>query len=117
MTGHGEPSDPDRAWAQGEGQPQPPGGFNQGAPLPPPPWGELPSGSTGAPGGSRPRRVEVLTAALLLSAVPWFFWSFAVVSWVVGLIGFGWGWLLVVVWFASGAVVFLRPTEDLLARY
>ncbi|WP_166678096.1 M48 family metalloprotease [Kribbella kalugense] len=57
------------------------------------------------------------TAALLLSAVPWFFWSFAVVSWVVGIIGFGWGWLLVVIWIVSGAVVFLRPVEDMLARY
>jgi Zn-dependent protease with chaperone function len=53
----------------------------------------------------------------LLSAVPWFFWSFAVVSWIVGLIGFGWGWLLVLLWIASGAVVFLRPVEDMLARY
>jgi Zn-dependent protease with chaperone function len=63
------------------------------------------------------RRIEVSTAAILLSAVPWFFWSFAVVSWIVGLIGFGWGWLLVLLWIASGAVVFVRPVEDMLARY
>jgi len=49
--------------------------------------------------------------------VPWFFWSFAVVSWIVGLLGFGWGWLLLVIWIVSGAVVFARPVEDILARY
>ncbi|MEV5963593.1 M48 family metalloprotease [Kribbella sp. NPDC051952] len=49
--------------------------------------------------------------------MPWFFWSFAVVSWIVGLLGFGWGWLLVALWIASGVVVFVRPVEDMLARY
>jgi len=54
---------------------------------------------------------------LLLSAVPWFFWSFAVVSWIVGLLGFGWGWIIVVAWLLSGLVVFVRPVEEFLARY
>jgi Zn-dependent protease with chaperone function len=53
----------------------------------------------------------------LLSAVPWFFWSFAVVSWIVGIIGFGWGWSLVLIWIVSSGVVFFRPVEDSLARY
>lgn len=118
MTGPGEPSDPNRGWVQGEGQAEQPPFGTPGA-VPPPERGELPSGQAGAgaPGGFQARRIEVSTAALLLSAVPWFFWSFAVVSWIVGLIGFGWGWLLVLLWIASGAVVFLRPVEDMLARY
>ena len=117
MAGPGDPSDPNSPWAHGDGRPEPPPGYGS-APLPPPQSSpELPSGPSAASGASQPRRVEVSTAALLLSAVPWFFWSFAVVSWVVGIIGFGWGWLLVVIWIVSGAVVFLRPVEDMLARY
>jgi Zn-dependent protease with chaperone function len=120
MTGPGDPSDPNGSWAQGEGQPEPPPGYSYPRPVPPPDQqAELPSGPSGpgAQGGFQVRRVEVSTAAILLSAVPWFFWSFAVVSWIVGLLGFGWGWLLLLLWIVSGAVVFLRPVEELLARH
>ena len=37
--------------------------------------------------------------------------------WVAGVIGFGWGWIVVGLWILSGAVVFLKPVEDLIARY
>ncbi|WP_432891349.1 M48 family metalloprotease [Kribbella sp. CA-245084] len=115
MAGPGDPNDSNNAWGHDAGQ-QPPAGFGSAAP-PPQSWAELPAGPAGSGGAHQARRVEVSTASLLLSAVPWFFWSFAVVSWIVGIIGFGWGWLLVLIWFASGAVVFVRPVEDALARY
>jgi Zn-dependent protease with chaperone function len=53
----------------------------------------------------------------LLSAIPWFFWSFVIVSGLVGLTGLSWGWVIVVLWVLSGAVVFIHPLEDLIARY
>ena len=116
MAGHDDPNDPNHPWVQGDGQYRPTDGSGNPIHLPPgQPSAQLPPGPAG--GVRQPRRVEVSTATLLLSAVPWFFWSFAVVSWVVGIIGFGWGWLLVAIWIASGVVVFLRPVEDALARY
>jgi Zn-dependent protease with chaperone function len=107
MAGPGDPNDQNSAWGHDDGRAQPPAGYGSAAPLPPPQtWAELPAGASGSGGAHQARRVEVSTASLLLSAVPWFFWSFAVVS-----------WLLVLIWFASGAVVFIRPVEDALARY
>lgn len=119
MTGSSEPHDQDAGRAQDPHWQGPPGAGGSGALPPWEPRAELPSNEpVGGPQHSaQPRRVEVSTATILLSAVPWFFWSFAVVSWIVGLIGFGWGWLLVLIWIASGAVVFVRPVEDVLARY
>lgn len=120
MTVPGDPDDWNSAWderdrTQGSAQGDPRGPGSQQTP-PYPPRMELPGGGGPGPAG-RARRVEVSTAAMLFSAVPWFFWSFAVVSWIVGLLGFGWGWMLVVAWLASGVVVFLRPVEEFLARY
>jgi Zn-dependent protease with chaperone function len=36
---------------------------------------------------------------------------------VAGAIGFGWGWIVVVLWILSGAVSFVSSAETLLARY
>jgi Zn-dependent protease with chaperone function len=49
--------------------------------------------------------------------VPWFFWSLCVVAWLSGFLGFTVGWILVGVWVLSGAVAFIRPLEELIARY
>jgi Zn-dependent protease with chaperone function len=118
MAGHDEPRDPNPPWDRGDIRPDAFGDSGAGGSLPPPQsWAELPKGNSDGGRRSQPRRVEVSTATLLLSAVPWFFWSFAVVSWIVGIIGFGWGWLLVLIWIISGAIVFVRPVEDALARY
>lgn len=117
MTGPGEPDDQNGGWAQGQGRPEQwAGNSNQGVP-PQQPWAQLPPADGGAQRGFQARRVEVSTATILLAAVPWFFWSFAVVAWIVGLLGFGWGWLLLLIWIVSGALVFVRPVEDMLARY
>jgi Zn-dependent protease with chaperone function len=117
------PGDPDernnawdeRDWRQGSAQGEPGAAGDPVMPAPQPGM-ELPGGSGPAPVG-RARRVEASTAAMLFSAVPWFFWSFAVVSWIVGLLGFGWGWMLLIAWLVSGIVVFFRPVEEFLARY
>jgi Zn-dependent protease with chaperone function len=53
----------------------------------------------------------------LLSAVPWFFWSLVLVIWIAGAIGFTWGWIVIVLWILSGALIFLPSTEEMLARY
>ena len=101
---------------QGHWQPAEPPYFGGPPPLPPQPARpQLPAsdGPQSAPRG----RVEISAATALLSAVPWFFWSFVVVSWLAGIVGFGWGWIIVVLWVLSGVVVFLRPVEDLIARY
>jgi Zn-dependent protease with chaperone function len=39
------------------------------------------------------------------------------VVWVAGAIGFGWGWIVVVLWILSGAVIFVTPAEAMFARY
>ena len=79
---------------------------------------ELPSGGEGPATslGSRASAVEPSAWRVLLTAVPWFFWSFAS-SLDCGAIGFGWGWLVVLLWVVSGAVVFVGPAEPLFARY
>ncbi|MEV0802778.1 M48 family metalloprotease [Kribbella sp. NPDC050281] len=119
MTGPGDPPE-DSAWESGQLEPRrPPGPGGPPAVPPNPQWIQLPpdAAGTGADAGSQRARVDVSTATLLLSALPWYFWSFAIVSWIVGLLGFGWGWIIVVAWMLSGAVVFVRPVEDMLARY
>jgi Zn-dependent protease with chaperone function len=125
MTGPGNPNDQDGAWAQGPGTgpgPLPPP--QQGTPGSiPPSWAQLPPGSGPRDGSatSRPHASFALPEASawtgLLAAVPWFFWSLVLVVWVAGAIGFGWGWIVVVLWILSGAVIFLAPTEELMARY
>jgi len=37
--------------------------------------------------------------------------------WVAGAIGFPWGWIVVGLWILSAGITFVRPAEDLLARY
>jgi Zn-dependent protease with chaperone function len=49
--------------------------------------------------------------------LPWFFWSFVVVSWVAGIFGPNWVWIGVGLWLLSGAVVFLHPVEETIARF
>lgn len=49
--------------------------------------------------------------------IPWLFWSLVVVSWIASIIGFGYGWIIVVVWLLSGVLVLLRPIEDVIARH
>jgi Zn-dependent protease with chaperone function len=53
----------------------------------------------------------------LATGIPWFFWSLVLVAWIAGAIGFGWGWIVIVVWVLSGAVIFVAPAEALFARY
>jgi Zn-dependent protease with chaperone function len=48
---------------------------------------------------------------------PWLFWSLIVVSWIASIIGFGYGWIIVVLWLLSGALVLVRPIEVAIARY
>ena len=118
MTGPDDPNDQSGASGHGPEQSDSPPHVDAQGNVSPPPWSQLPHGG---PERKRPfkaaGRVEVSAATVLLSAVPWSFWSFVVVSWVAGIVGFGWGWIIVVLWILSGAVVFLRPLEDLLARY
>ena len=117
MTGPVEPRDPNGAWVHGEGQlsRQPARTLyrrhSRGLNCHPE--------ERGCYRAVRERSGSRSSAAtVLLSAVPWFFWSFAVVSWIVGLLGIGWGWLLVLLWIASGAVVFVRPAGGTcFARY
>ncbi|QNE21833.1 M48 family metalloprotease [Kribbella qitaiheensis] len=116
MTGPHDPNDQNGPTGQGPWQPTEPPYFGGPSPLPPPP----PRAQLPPSGGTQPTargRVEISAATALLSAVPWFFWSFVVVSWLAGIVGFGWGWILVALWVLSGAVVFLRSVEDLVARY
>jgi Zn-dependent protease with chaperone function len=124
MTSPGDPNEPNGAWANGPWESaEPPPGFGAQQNVPPPPqWGQLPPGpssNSDARGGFRATgaRVEVSAATTLLTAVPWFFWSFVTVSWIAGIIGFGVGWILVLLWIFSGAVVFIHPVEGLIARY
>jgi Zn-dependent protease with chaperone function len=98
--------------------------YFQGPPqLPPPAWGTFgpggpaSGGNTGAPGSRPGRRVEVSTATSLLSAVPWFFWSFVVISSVAGTFGPSGRWIGVGLWLLSGAVVFLHSVEETIARF
>lgn len=122
MTSPGDPNDHNGPWTTGPWQPNdpPPAGPHQNVP-PAEQWGQLPPGPSGSDGrGSRKPaggRVEVSAATTLLTAVPWFFWSFVTVSWVAGIIGFGYGWILIALWILSGAVVFIKPVEELIARY
>ncbi|MFI7068067.1 M48 family metalloprotease [Kribbella sp. NPDC050124] len=115
MTSPGDPNDPNGSW-----RPNNAPGPQQNVP-PSPQWGQLPPGaSAGSAGQGGPRsggRVEVSAATTLLTAVPWFFWSFVTVSWIAGIIGFGYGWILVALWLVSGAVVFVRPVEEWIARF
>ncbi|TDD43384.1 peptidase M48 [Kribbella antibiotica] len=112
MSGPGDPRDWNNAWGEGESARQ--GGYDGPNAVPPPPnRPQLPSSRP----GNRAPRLGLSTAALVLAAVPWLFWSFAVVSWIVGLLGFSWGWILIAAWLASGPVVLVRPVEEFLARY
>ncbi|MEU4197763.1 M48 family metalloprotease [Kribbella sp. NPDC026611] len=118
MTGPGEPNEQNGSWQ---------GPSNQG-PIPPPhdlPQGSQPPRELPGAGGGDPTPPRGAAAFIpepsawisLLTAVPWFFWSLILVVWVAGAIGFGWGWIVIALWIASGAVTFLAPTEAALARY
>ncbi|GAB2660968.1 M48 family metalloprotease [Kribbella swartbergensis] len=122
MTSPGDPNDPNAPWTTGPWQPTDPASAGPHQSLPPSPqWSQLPPGSSAGSdgrGGPRPRgRVEVSTAATLLTAIPWFFWSFVTVSWIAGIVGFGYGWIIVALWILSGAIVFIQSVEELIARY
>lgn len=120
MTGPGEPNEENGGW---------PGPSDRGPALPPnygPAQGGMPprelppsSGPGGSPRpGAGPAFLPEPSAwVALLTAVPWFFWSLVLVVWVAGAIGFGWGWIVVVLWILSGAVSFVAPAEPLFARY
>ena len=70
-----------------------------------------PSGPTGS------GRVDAGIGAALAVAGAWFFWSLCVVAWIGGFFGFTVGWVAVAVWVLSGALTFLRPVEEMIARY
>src|SRR4051812_3864258 len=111
MTGPNDPNDQNGSTGQGPWRPTEPPHFGGPNPLPPsPPRGQLPAGGSPQGAGGPPRggaRVEASAATALLSAIPWFFWSFVIVSGLVGLTGLDWGWILIVLWVLSGAVVFV----------
>ncbi len=122
MTGPGEPNDPNGGWAGGSypGPPPPsnhsvPGGGQPPRELPPPGPADGGSASPGPRASAFFPEPSAWTS--LLTAVPWFFWSLVLVIWIAGAIGFGWGWIVVVLWVLSGAVIFVAPAEPLFARY
>jgi Zn-dependent protease with chaperone function len=53
----------------------------------------------------------------VLAAVPWFFWSFILVVWIGGIVGYPAGWIVVGLWILSGVAVLISPVEDAVARY
>lgn len=123
---------PNPQWPGGGSQSQPPGGQQWGQVPPGQPWsqsspdqqwsqlppgqqrGQLPGGEGSRPG---PVQVDAGIGAALAAAVPWFFWSLCIVAWLGGFLGSTVGWILVAVWVLSGAVTFLRPVEEMIARY
>ena len=121
MTGPGEPNDPNGGWAGGPI----PGllrlrttAFQVASPpreLPPPGPADGGSASPGPHASAFFPEPSAWTS--LLTAVPWFFWSLVLVIWIAGAIGFGWGWIVIVLWVLSGAVIFVAPAEPLFARY
>jgi Zn-dependent protease with chaperone function len=121
MTGPNDPNDQNGPTGQGPWQPTEPPYLGGPSPLPPTtPRGQLPPSGDPRNGQEQRRgsgRIEVSAGTALLSAIPWFFWSFVIVSGLVGLTGLSWGWVVVVLWVLSGAVVFIHPLEDLIARY
>jgi Zn-dependent protease with chaperone function len=126
MTSPGDPNDPTGPWTTGPWQPTDhsgphhetppttPGGapFNQPNPAP-----QLQGGSEGSRARSAAARIEISAAQSLLSMLPWLFWSLVVVSWIASIIGFGYGWIIVVLWLLSGVLVLVRPIEVFIARY
>jgi Zn-dependent protease with chaperone function len=63
---------------------------------------------------ARRRTIDISTGATLALGAPWFLVSFAVVSLVARFFGTA-GIALVVLWLASGAIIFYRPAENVLA--
>lgn len=117
------PNDQNEPRGWGPGRPAEPPYFGTPGQIPPPmPRGQLPPGAAGGPGApdtgaQAAGRRDVSAATTLLVAVPWFFWSLILVIWIAAAIGFPLGWIVVVLWVLSGAVVFVPPLEDLIARY
>ncbi|MGW2844953.1 M48 family metalloprotease [Streptomyces sp. NPDC001274] len=69
---------------------------------------------------ARQRRTDLTALAQLALALPSFLTSALVVLLVGGLLEYGAGvpfWIPAALWLVSGALVFHRPTEDLLARH
>ncbi|SDU57519.1 M48 family metalloprotease [Jiangella alkaliphila] len=103
----------------------PPGGFDD--PDPPPATGlraRLSSQAATTPRPLRPRRgADLSTLASLVLALPWFVFSLT----VVGMVGLGIGALVgnttvvpilcMVLWLASGVLIFYRPVEIGVARF
>lgn len=68
---------------------------------------------------ARQRRVDAAALGQLALYLPSFLLSLATVTLTAWLLEFGWGvpvWAPVLMWLASGALVFHRPTENLFAR-
>ncbi|TDE15066.1 M48 family metalloprotease [Jiangella asiatica] len=116
----------------------PPGASSRARPTGPPGGFDDPEAMTAAPGAFRRRfsseattprpmrhrrTVDLSTWASLVLALPWFLFSLT----VVGLVGLGVGSLVgnlsvvpilvMVLWLLSGALIFYRPVEVMLARY
>ncbi|MGZ0147070.1 M48 family metalloprotease [Kribbella sp. WER1] len=120
MTGPTEPNEPGDGWPgqPGHGAAVPPGA----GPLPngPAPQQLPPSSNAGdsqRSGAGAKLLPEPSAWTTLLTAVPWFFWSLVLVVWIAGAIGFGWGWIVVAVWIASGALSLVPSAETVFARY
>ncbi|MFE7617306.1 M48 family metalloprotease [Streptomyces sp. NPDC057496] len=103
--------------------PSPPPGPDPAAAPPPPPPDDLVHEH--GPGrrvyyAAHQRRMDLTALGQLALALPAFLTSALVVLLVGVLLDVGTGvpfWVPVALWTASGALVFHRPTEDLLARY
>jgi Zn-dependent protease with chaperone function len=123
MTRPSEPNDHDDQVGRGSGQPSGSPTFGQPGPIPPhTPWAQLPpsgqsNGGVGDPDERRSAiRPDASAVAALLVGVPWFFWSLVLVLWISNFLG-NWKWLVVALWILSGAITFVGPVEDLIARY
>jgi Zn-dependent protease with chaperone function len=129
MTSPGDPNEHNGPWTTGPWQPTDPHHPGPHQNVPPTAHGNGPFNEPhSAPQlqgrserGSRAwpsvGRIEISAGQALLRMVPWFFWSLVVVSWIASIVGFGYGWILVVLWLLSGALVLVRPIEVLIARH
>jgi len=66
---------------------------------------------------ARQRGADATAISSLLLHLPNFICSFIVVYLIAGVLPSVLTWVLVVLWLASGALVFHRPTEKIIARY
>ena len=119
MTGPVESNDQNGAQGPVPGPMPPPFPGPSGGIPPGQNWAQLPGPDGAQPGPTGHTRAlpEASAWTALLAAVPWFFWSLILVIWIAGAIGFRWGWIVIVLWILSGALILLSSTEEMLARY